>query len=306
MAGKSANPVRERLIDALGALSALGLVYFFGMFLYLRTLLTPAMPDLPEPIEILAALTVPAFAAAGLYHLVLLARAFQDLSRMPDGRFLHSVYLTVIVLSGLILATEPVQLTEIGKEYLLFDVGGQWLFLLAATLVHLAVVFAGLRYSRRVSGILPGVESRSDAFFTTMHQVGILCGLLGIVGVLSYSHWGVLEHYRPFMVLVLGGVALLPWIVILAFLVVRNRTKPPSAWFDEKQTVDTAVGALCSMLVAMPLLVVLGALDWYIKFAQPLSFWLMLVFFLCLSLFSWSVLIRNGGGGLADGAPGAA
>ena len=306
MIGKSASPARERLVDALGVFSALGLIYSFGMFLYLRTLLTPAMPDLSDPIEILAALTVPAFAIAGLYHLLLLARAFQALSKMPDGLFLHSVYLTAIVLSGLILATEPVQLSEIGKEYRLFDVEGQWVFLLASTLFHLAVVMAGLRYSRRIPGVLPDAASRSDAFYTTMHQVGILCGVLGMIGVLSYAQWGTLERYRPFMVLVLGGVALLPWIVILAFLIVRNRNKPLSAWFDEKQTVDTAVGALCSMLVGMPLLVILSALDWYVKFAQPLGFWLMLVFFVCLSMFSWAVLIRSGGGGSADGAPGTA
>jgi hypothetical protein len=301
---KTANSTGGRLINLLGVLSIAGLAYCFAAYLYLRQQLTPAMPDPTPAIELIGALALPALAVAGIYHLVLLVRAFQILAGMPAGRFLHSVFLVSVVLSGLSLATEPVQLSEIGKEYVLFDVSGQWLFLIGSTLFHLAVVTAGIFVTRRVAGgisaAVRNIDSRSDAFFTTMHQVGILCGLLGILGVMSYTHWGVLERYRVFLILPLSVLALVPWGTILAFLMVRNRNKPLSAWFDEKQTTDTAVGGLCAMMVVMPVLVILSAVDLRIDLEPPFAFWLMLLFFLCLTLFSFCVLMRS----RADGATG--
>jgi hypothetical protein len=303
-AGKNANSIGSRLINPLGVLSIAGLVYCLAAYLYLRQQLTPAMPDPTPAVELIGALALPALAVAGIYHLVLLVRAFQILAGMPAGRLLHSVFLAAVVLSGLSLATEPVQLSEIGKEYALFDVGGQWWFLIGSTLFHLAVVTAGFFHARRVAGGLSAavrnIDSRSDAFFVTMHQVGFLCGLLGILGVMSYTHWGVLERYRAFLILLLSVLALVPWGTILAFLMVRNRNKPLSAWFDEKQTTDTAVGGLCSMMVVMPILVILSAVDLRIEFQPPFAFWLMLLFFLCLTLFSFCMLMRS----RADGAKG--
>jgi hypothetical protein len=296
-AGKNENSPGRRWTDLLGVLSIAGLAYCLAAYLYLRSQLTPAMPEPTPVVEWLGALALPALALAGIYHLVLLVRAFQILAALPAGRFLHSVFLVAVVLSGLSLATEPVQLSEIGKEYILFDVEGQWLFLIGSTLLHLAVVAAGFFYTRLTAGgtsaAVRNIESRSDAFFSTMHQVGILCGLLGILGVLSYDQWGVLERYRPILILVLSVLALFPWGTILAFLIVRNRNKPISSWFDEKQTADTAAGALCSLMAVMPLLVVLSAADWFVGLGQPLPFWLMLVFFLCLIIFSGVVLARS-------------
>jgi hypothetical protein len=294
---KNANSIGSRLINLLAVLSIAGLAYCFAAYLYLRQQLTPAMPDPTPTVELIGALALPALAVAGIYHLILLVRAFQILAGMPAGRLLHSAFLVAVVLSGLSLATEPVQLSEIGKEYVLFDVSGQWLFLIGSTLFHMAVVTAGFFLARRVGGGISAafrnIDSRSDAFFTTMHQVGILCGLLGILGVLSYTHWGVLERYRVFLILPLSALALVPWGTILAFLIVRNRKKPLSAWFDEKQTTDMAVGGLCSMMVIMPILVLLSAVDLCAELESPFAFWLMLLFFLCLTLFSLSVLMRS-------------
>jgi hypothetical protein len=296
-AGKNANSIRNRLIDLPGVLSIAGLIYCIGVYLYLRSVLTPAMPDPNQTIDLIGVSVVPLLAAAGIYHLILLVRTFRILAAMPAGRIWHSVFLVAVVLSGLTLATEPVQLSEIGKEYVVFDVEGQWLFLIGSTIIHLAVATAGFFYTRRTAGpfsaAVRNIDSRSDAFFITMHQVGMLCGLLGILGVLSYNQWGVLERYRPFLIVVLSVLALLPWGTVLAFLILRNRNKPLSAWFDEKQTADTAAGALGSMMAVMPLLVVLSAADWYAGLGQPPAFWLMLVFFLCLVVFSGCVLARS-------------
>ncbi|MBN1440345.1 MAG: hypothetical protein JW929_13135 [Anaerolineales bacterium] len=301
-AARNANKAAPRPIDWLGGLSVAGMVYCLGIYLSLRSQLTPAMPEPTEAVNLLGASVLPILAAAGIYHLVILFRGFRMMAAMPAGRFLHAGFLVAVILSGLTLATEPVQLSEIGKEYVLFDVEGQWLFLIGSTVFHLAVMAGGFFYARGISGGIRNIDSRSDAFFATMHQVGILCGLLGILGVLSYGQWGVLERYRPFLIIVLSVLALLPWGTVLAFLLIRNWNKPAGAWFDEKQTADTAVGGLCAMMVEMPLLVALGAADWCVGLGQPLPFWLMLVFFVCLIVFSGAVLVRS----RMDDSPGCA
>ena len=291
-AGKNASNWKDRLTGLWGVLSILGMAYCLAAYFYLRAQLTPAMPEPAPAIDWIGVLALPALAVVGIFHLILLYRAIQRLAGMAAGRFPHSLYLVAIVVSGLLLATEPVQLSEIGKEYVLFDVSGQWLFLIGSTLFHLAVVTVGFFRMREPAG--GAVDSRSDAFYTTMHQVGILCGGLGMLGVMSYTQWGVLERYRAFLILPLSALALWPWGTILAFLIFRNRGKPLGAWFDEKQTGDMAAGALCAMMTVMPLLVVLSAVDLRAELEPPLSFWFMQLFFLCLIVFSAAVLIRGG------------
>jgi hypothetical protein len=289
---RTANNPASRLADAIGALSVLGMAYCLAAYAYLIPRLTPNMPEPGESDNRLGAFVALAILVAGVYHLILLVRVIRSLGRMPSGRFLHSLYLVAVVVSGLSLATEPVQLSEIGKEYVLFDVRGQWAFLIVSTIFHLAVMTVGFFYTRRKGS--GAVESRNDAFYITMHQVGIVCGALGIMGLISFNQWGVPERYQPLLILVLSALALTPWIIILVFLMAGNRTKPLSAWFDEKQATDTAVGALCAMLAAMPAMVALSALEVYFRLGLPLSFWMMLLFFLCLVLFSLTVLARSG------------
>jgi hypothetical protein len=254
---RTANNPASRLADAIGALSVLGMAYCLAAYAYLIPRLTPNMPEPGESDNRLGAFVALAILVAGVYHLILLVRVIRSLGRMPSGRFLHSLYLVAVVVSGLSLATEPVQLSEIGKEYVLFDVRGQWAFLIVSTIFHLAVMTVGFFYTRRKGS--GAVESRNDAFYITMHQVGIVCGALGIMGLISFNQWGVPERYQPLLILVLSALALTPWIIILVFLMAGNRTKPLSAWFDEKQATDTAVGALCAMLAAMPAMVALSA-----------------------------------------------
>jgi hypothetical protein len=300
-AEKNASNLGSRLAGLLGALSILGTAYCLAAYVYLRSQLTPAMPDPTPAVEWIGVLALPALAVVGIYHLVLLVRAFQRLGEMPAGRFFFSGYLVAIVVSGMLLATEPVQLLEIGKEYVLFDVSGQWLFLFGSTVFHLAVVTIGF-FSLRAAAAGP-FDSRSDAFFATMHQVGIFCGVLGILGDISYTEWDVIEQYRAFLILPLSALALLPWGTILAFLLFRNRTKPLSAWFDEKQTADMAVASLGTMMVMLPLLIVLSAFDLSVGLNPPVAFWCMELFFLCLVVFSCAALIRSGGAEEAERAP---
>jgi hypothetical protein len=297
-AARNGPSFARRLLDVFGVLAIFGLVYCLAAYAYFLQRLTPEMPEVGATDDLLGALVAIALIIAGLYHLVLLARGIRSLGRMPSGRFLHSLYLVAVVVSGLLLSTEPVQLSEIGKEYLLFDVGGQWAFLISSTVFHLAVVVAGMVYTRRAVG---AAVNRNDAYFITMHQVGALCGVLGILGLMSFNQWGVPERYHSLLILLLSALALTPWIIVLVFLIVRNRTRPLAAWFDEKQTADTAIGALGAMLAAMPALVVLSALDLYVRLGLPLSFWMMLVFFLCLVFFSGTVLGRSEGAGRSDG-----
>jgi hypothetical protein len=294
---RTGHDIRSRLLDAYGVLSILGLAYCLGAYVYLRAQLTPALPEPGGTNDLLGAFVALAIILAGVYHLILLVRVIRALGSMPAGRLLHSLYLVAVVVSGLFLATEPVQLSEIGKEYVLFDVGGQWSFLIGSTLFHLAVMLTGFFYLRPAAGRTlrtGGAESLNDAFFITMHQVGLACGILGILGLMTFTRWGVPERYYSLLILLLSALALTPWAIVLVLLVARNRTRPLAAWFDEKQTADTAVGALCSMLAVMPALVALSAVDLYVRLGLPLSFWLMLLFFLCLILFSTTVLARSG------------
>jgi hypothetical protein len=288
---------KKNLTDALAVFSLAGLLYCFAAYLFIQPLLTPKMPEPAMVVRTLGNIVIPTLFLVGIYHLILLIRAFKALAVMQKGRFLHSLFMVAVALSGLFLLSDLTLLSDIGKEYLLWEVGDQWLMLYGFTFFHLIVVAYGFLSSRKSKSGKTGrsrvFNSGSDAFYVTMHQIGIVCGTLGILGIFISLKGIVPDRFRTSWMLFISGLALFPWAIFIFYMIMKNRRKPISNWFDEKQMTDTATGALISMIVVMPLLALFSLLDSIVRFGLPVSFWLMLIFFMHLIVFSCVTLVRS-------------
>lgn len=285
---------------AFAAVSLLGMLYCVAVYLYIHTALVPSLPEPTITMNKLGGVTMLFLLLAGAYHLYLLVHALQTLGDRVKHTFLHSLYIVLILLSGISLASDVTILSDLGKEYRLFDVRGLWLILYGCTALHIAVILYGAIFSMRnkPSGkrLFAEIKNGNDAMFLTIFQIGFLCGLFGIAGVV-FSMSGILstvitERYKIAYLFFLALLALLPAAIFVLYWAIRNKNKPKSAWFDEKQQSDTAASAMVTLAFAVPLSVAFIVAS--LLFADlPAPFWISLLLFTQIVVYTCSVIRKS-------------
>jgi hypothetical protein len=281
--------------NALGIFSLACLVYCLFAYFYIQPRLTPAMPEPLERIRTLGNLAFLSLLVAGIYHIILLVRAFRTLEGRDRRLFPHSLFIVAVVLSGVLILSDYTLLSDIGKEYPYWDVYEQWLMLYGFTVFHIAVTAWGLLvgWVRRVAVTAAHPGPGSDAFFLAMNQIGVLCGGLGIAACVA-SLWGIVpDRFRAGWLVTLAILAVFPLAVFLFYIVVRNRKKTIGTWFDEKQMADTAAAALFSVFAMMLVLVPVSIVEASFRTGLPAPFWPMTAFFVGLVVLSAVTLSRS-------------
>lgn len=280
--------------NIFGIISLLMLAYCLFAYIFLQSRLTMELPELTTQLRTIANLTVPALLIAGLYHLFLLVNALKTLK----GKFLNSVYIVLVILSGATLLSDLTLLSDIGKEYPIWDVTPEWLLLYAFTALHILVNIWGLIYAQRnYSGnirLFQQLKSENDTLFLTINHVALLTGLTGIFGIIFAAlQLYTPAEYVPQLTIMLAGLALFPLILFVVYWIIKLGRKPLTEWLDEKQVADTALGALISAVITIPLYVFISVVDLTNLANLQISFWILAVFFTQLSAISTVVIARN-------------
>lgn len=288
----------NRLNIILAASAFIGLAYSLTTYLILQPRLVPSLAETTGAVNLLGSLVIPALFIAGLYHLYLLMHAFRTLPGMRRGYFRHACYIVLVALSGLFLFSDLTLLSDIGKEYRLFSVREQWWMLYGFTGVHFAAWLAGALCSRKTleqnRRLFDAFRSGNDALFVTLHHIGLLCGLMGIVSaIVSFPEWVVSGRYADPWMILLAGISLFPLALIVLYWIINNRKTPVSAWLDEKQRYDTAIAALASCASLLLSLLICGLLVLLGVSGLSTLRWLGLLFFLGLTVFCAVVAFRN-------------
>jgi hypothetical protein len=257
--------------------------------------LTPEAAAITPLASILGGITLPGLLLMGLYHILLLVRALRGLAA-GQLSFVHSCFIVCVALSGITLLSDVTLLSDIGKEYRLTDVRGQWWLLYAFTGFHIAVMAYGWRYLAR-NRPLPGktAEGRGwDALFASVHHVGLICGALGILGLLfSLTGLFVAERFLPLWTAFLAALAIVPLALMGAYWWFRNRRRPLRGKLDEKQAADSLAGAAVGLIsvaafACAACIAVLAGLS-----GPSAVFWLCAVLFVGLAAYSAAVTARN-------------
>ncbi len=285
---------RKALINIFSVAAFLMLAYSVAAYVYLQTNLTPQLPELTGLLRTIGNLIVPALFIAGLFHLYLLAQALKTLT----GRFLSSVVYVLVLLSGIMLFSDLAILSDIGKEYLLFDVTNEWIMLYCSAAPHLAAMAFGLAAVKRAADkggkLFEAFAKSGEGLFLSMHQISLVSGVLGVLGViLAKTNLLVDERFSGSFAILLAGLALVPLAMIVVFWIVKMRKKPVKEWMDEKQLSDTALGGLFGLIAGVIFYAVVFVMDFFKIFVQPVSFWILPIFFIQLIVYSTVVIIRN-------------
>ena len=285
---------RKTLINIFSVAAFLMLAYSVAAYVYLQTNLTPQLPELTGLLRAIGNLIIPALFIVGLYHLYLLAQTLKTLT----GSFWSSVLYILILLSGVMLFSDLAILSDIGKEYLLFDVTNEWIMLYCSAGLHLAAMAFGLAAVKRAQEqggrLFEAFAKSAEGLFLSVHQISLVSGMLGVLGViLAETNFIVDERFSGSFAILLAGLALIPLVMIVVFWIVKMRKKPVKEWMDEKQLSDTALGGLFGLIAGVILYAAVFVLDFFKAISQPVSFWILLMFFVQLIVYSAVIMIRN-------------
>jgi hypothetical protein len=270
----------------LGLISVVSLLYCLFAYIRLQSALTVGGAQ-TENVKILGIFILPALAMVGIYHLMLLIGALKTAS----GKFVDSVMITLVALSGITLFSDVTFLSDIGKEYLYWDVTGEWNILYGFTAFHMIVVVWGLLRGGTAGAYTS--SAKNDRFFLSMHRIGLLSGLLGLGGVMM-ANTGLIvpPRYAAQIAILLAGLALFPLALFLFYCINKLRHISLREWLDEKQLNDTAFGALMSIVLSVPLYGLICVFD-VIHITLPASSLVLGLFFIQLSILSLALIIRN-------------
>ncbi len=288
----SNNPAlrKKNAAQPLGIAAVACVAYCLAIYIILQKELVPGLDVLPSGL-FAASLVVPfALLAAGLFHIFLLARLLKTLT----GRFLDSLFILLVIASGIFLFSDIALLSDIGKEYALFDVANEWALLYGFTALHLFVVIAGLVVLKKRADHTAQSESKSEAAYLTVHHIALISGLLGIAGVFFAMSGAIVPlRFSTGFMAVLAALAVAPLLVVLVYWCLRFKKKAPKARMDEKQRADAAFSGLIALFAALPFYIVACTLDLLGTVHLPLSFFIFLLFFTQLTIFSSVVLVKN-------------
>lgn len=270
-----------------GVVAAACVVYCLAVYIVLQKELVPGLAELP-PGLFAASLVVPfALLAAGLFHIFLLA----DLLKRLTGRFLDSLFILLVIASGIFLLSDITLLSDIGKEYRLFDVTNEWAMLYGFTIFHLFVIITGVVVLKKRRA---HAEGKNEAAYFTVHHIALISGLLGVAGVfLAMSGAAVPLRYATGFMVTLAVLALIPLLFILIYWRLRFLKERKKITMDEKQASDTAFAGLVALLSALPVYIVICTLDLLKALYLPVSFFILLLFFTQLIVFSSVILAKN-------------
>ena len=181
-------------------------------------------------------------------------------------------------------------LSDIGNEYEAgMQTRGEWLILFASYGLHLlSLGMGGVALVGNLKGDTPTAEQpiKDEVLFLSLHSTGVICGILGLAGVIAGIFSGLETRILQMVVGMTSLLIIAPYLVILAIWIFRRFWGLPSPDLDEKQYQDLARAGLTTLLTSLPVL----AIYYRVQITQGGGIfgvlWFPLTLFMVLSLFS--------------------
>ena len=201
------------------------------------------------------------------------------------------------IISGIMILADMTLLSDIGKEYVQgWQTRGEWIILFISYGLHyvsLGLAMISIIRNLRHDAVPAEQVMKDEVLFLSLHTTGLICGGLGVFGVLvgltsDLSLW-MMERLVP----ILGLIILSPYLTILGIWLFRRRLGSGTPGLDEKQFQDLASAGLWTLILTFPLMLLFFALQLSSieKEAWPVL-WLPFLLFPALTVFS-SLTLRS-------------
>lgn len=274
---------------SLGFLAAVAAAFNLVIFSILYPQVTQLLEEQPnwETYGIVAALNIIVIA---FYQLFSVFALLAHLIKHKKTSFLIVVTIAIGIISGLMILGDITLLSDIGNEYEAgMQTRGEWRILFASYGLHLLSLGLGtvaLVGNLKSDTLAEEQAIKDEVLFLTLHTTGVICGILGLAGILA----GIFSGLSTWMLQMVVGITSLliisPYLVILSLWILRRFWGLPSPDLDEKQFQDLARAGLTALLVTLPVM----AIYYRIQITQQGGifsvFWFPLLLFLTLTSFS--------------------
>jgi hypothetical protein len=274
---------------SLGFLAAAAVTFNLVIFSILYPQVTRLLAEQPnwETYGVIAAINIIVIAFYQLFSVIAL---LAHLITRKMTSVLVVAAIVVGIISGLMVLGDITLLSDIGNEYEAgLQTRGEWLILFASYGLHLLSLGLGtVTLVSNLKGDTLSAEQalKDEVLFLSLHTTGIICGILGLAGILA----GVFSSLSPIMLQMVVGITSLliisPYLVILAIWLFRRFWGLPSPDLDEKQYQDLARAGLTTLLASLPVM----AIYYRVQITQEgwifSVLWFPLLLFLALGLFS--------------------
>lgn len=274
---------------SLGFLAGVAAAFNLVIFSILFPQVTQLLAEQPnwETYGIVAAINIIVIAFYQLISVIALL-AHLIVHRKTSGLVVAAIAIGII--SGLMVLGDITLLSDIGNEYEAgMQTRGEWMILFASYGLHLLSLGMGVvALVGNLKGDSQPTEQpiKDEVLFLSLHTTGVICGILGLVGVIA----GVFSSLEPWMLQMVVGITSLliiaPYLVILAIWLFRRFWGMPSPDLDEKQFQDLARAGLTTLLITLPVM----AIYYRVQITQEGGIfgvlWFPLLLFMIMSIFS--------------------
>jgi hypothetical protein len=296
---KKALKVTGVISIILGFISFCFLINNFMIFEHVRPL-TLQFKKLGSDIDKLMIFVGIGFIFTFIFHISSILNLALQLKFFKSPNIVRAFSIFAGVLSILLLVGNLGLLSDIGKESQLgLNTSGEWIFLYVNHFLHAAFImlmFGLIISSFQILKKNPPVESavKDEVVFITAQYIGVFCGVLGFISLVSYlisglPFWIVKKAVMPTSVIIV-----IPYCFIVFYWLIFKLKDKIVNWYDEKQFQDIAKASLTTLIISFPAMSLIY-LSKYPDLTENYTtyFWFPFYLFLTLLTFSSSVLYFN-------------
>jgi hypothetical protein len=275
---------------SLGFLAIVALIFNLGIFAILYPQVTQLVEFDPswESYGVVAAIniiTIAIFQLCGVCTLL----AHMIIQKKTSTLVILAIVTGII--SGLMVLSDITLLSDIGKEYAQgWQTRGEWKILFNSYGLHiLSLVLAMVSIIKNLRDDKKPAEQvmKDEVLFLSLHTTGLICGGLGLLGVVAGLFSDLSLWMMERIVVVMGLIVLSPYLVILGIWIFRRNLGGVTPGLDEKQFQDLATAGLWTLIFTLPLMLLFFGLQLSSLAKESWSaLWLPLLVFSALISFS--------------------
>ncbi|HOP57314.1 MAG TPA: hypothetical protein PLH02_04600 [Bacillota bacterium] len=291
---------RQIKLVIFGGVTLLCFVYVAVAFAIIKNQLVPSLAEPTLLINYLSYGIMIAFVVFGVYCLLMLRDALIQIVQIRSGIIYPSLLVVLTVLGGVAILADITLLSDIGKEYLQFDVAGEWKMLFGIWAFQTVTIIFQIVMSccHDVAGnkLTEKLQHMSDSLYVSTFQVMLISSILGLISIFTTFFWAnrlpELSKYATGLMIVLCILSVLPAAVIICHLIIRNRRRGFNDWFDERQWDNLSKGGMVTVITGVCFLILSIIVSQLASGIDP-GYLLLTVLFAEIGVFSAFVLSRN-------------
>lgn len=288
---------RKRLI--LYSVGIILMIFQIAIYLYFRSILVNSYLELNGFDKFLSIILILLFITIGIIHILLFFDLLKHIPNIKEKLFKFSASLVLIPISGIVLLSDATILSDIGKEYILFDVTNEWSILFAFSVFHILTFLYSGYITRNIgvakTGLREAINSSNENMYKSFNQIIVISSTVGVVFAILFLfnifNFLTYENYVVVLALIMMTLLMIPIAIFICFYIIKFHKKPINKWLDENEWFISIKGMAIALISGWGFILIGILLS--LQLANfSLIIWLIMTIFLQLGITSIYALLK--------------